>query len=523
MTVRRAEPLAAALLTALLAGFHIFFLLRAGGLWRDEAALLNLARGTSAEAVRAGLKWEPSFPLLFPFVLRGWTALDPARADEGLRLLGCLIGLLVIAAQWLGARLEGRSSPILSLTLFGLNPLALRTTDALRAYGLGVVLVLAASALIHRAAVSPTPRRLGLAAVAAVLSVQCLYQNAVLLSAVCFAASVVALLDGRRRVAGAMAGIWGLTVLSILPYLGAAAPAREAKALIRVPMSLGSIWSGFSEVLSSPAGAMLLVWIALAVLGAAAGIRRRTGDALFFLLALAAAVPAYFAFICFLGINAAFWHFVPLLAVAAFCLEGLLMSPAAGAANSVKAFLAALLAAVLLVPSFHGIGVRQTNIDIIARGLEQSAAPDDLILVNPWYCGTSFQRYYHGRAPWMSVPPLEDHALQRWDLLKARMSSDHPIRPVLDGVKRTLASGHRVWIVWSPPHQRAGPKFPPLPPAPGAPSGWYSGPYLIQWWAQVGDYVRTHAGGVSHHPPVHEGPVNPYEDMRLSSAQGWRP
>src|SRR5262249_42289903 len=66
---------------------------------------------------------------------------------------------------------------------------------------------------------------------------------------------------------------------------------------------------------------------------------------------------------------------------------------------------------------------RQTNIDVIAQELNRTAAPQDLVIVNPWQLGIPFSRQYHGRATWVTVPKIEDHRFHRYDLIKVKMMS----------------------------------------------------------------------------------------------------
>ena len=77
------------------------------------------------------------------------------------------------ALYW-NARLVGRSLPWVSFALFGLNAVALRFVDSVRAYGLGILLMLITFNLFWRLALQPTARRALLAALFATLSVQTL-------------------------------------------------------------------------------------------------------------------------------------------------------------------------------------------------------------------------------------------------------------------------------------------------------------------------------------------------------------
>ena len=68
---RQPDWLAAILLTAIIAGFHFYFLLHAGGFWRDEVNLINLAHSPSLAAMK-----QDSFPVLMPLLVRGWAAVS---------------------------------------------------------------------------------------------------------------------------------------------------------------------------------------------------------------------------------------------------------------------------------------------------------------------------------------------------------------------------------------------------------------------------------------------------------------
>ena len=57
----QAEWLAAVLVTAAIFCLHVHFWLHAGGLWRDEVSLVNLAGSPSLAAMT-----QDSFPILMP-------------------------------------------------------------------------------------------------------------------------------------------------------------------------------------------------------------------------------------------------------------------------------------------------------------------------------------------------------------------------------------------------------------------------------------------------------------------------
>lgn len=162
---------------------------------------------------------------------------------------------------------------------------------------------------------------------------------------------------------------------------------------------------------------------------------------------------------------------------------------------------------------------RQTNIDLIAAELRLHAKPNDLILVHPWYYGISFEWYYHGEAPWTTIPPLEDHRFHRYDLLKAKMQMENPIQPVLDRVASTLQSGHRIWLVgWIP---LDGNPPPDMRPAPNNQWGWFDEGYSQVWGDKTGYFIATHAthGAVVMAPSTNC--VNQFENLPVVLVSGW--
>jgi hypothetical protein len=167
--------------------------------------------------------------------------------------------------------------------------------------------------------------------------------------------------------------------------------------------------------------------------------------------------------------------------------------------------------------------LRMTNADLVARRLASVAAPDDLVLVSPWYYGVSFDRYYRGPATWMTLPDLPEHGIHRYDLLKSRLAAPHPIDDVLAAAQRTLSGGHRVWLVGQLRLPPPGQAPPVLPPAPASPAGWHDFPYVESWASQLGAMLRAHAAALARVPVPSPDPVSPLEDMTLAVAAGWRP
>src|SRR6185369_14174912 len=87
---KRVEYGTALALTGLILLLHGIHLARAGGLWRDEAAAVQLARLPSIAEVVHNFPHE-AFPLLFPMLLRGYTSAAGA-SDAALRVFGFAAG-----------------------------------------------------------------------------------------------------------------------------------------------------------------------------------------------------------------------------------------------------------------------------------------------------------------------------------------------------------------------------------------------------------------------------------------------
>jgi len=93
----RCEFAAATLLTLFLIFLHFRLLMHAGPLWRDEINSLYVANTQTVHNFETALVFNP-FPALFAAVLRIWIALGFGNSDFHLRILGFVIGLLLIGA-----------------------------------------------------------------------------------------------------------------------------------------------------------------------------------------------------------------------------------------------------------------------------------------------------------------------------------------------------------------------------------------------------------------------------------------
>ena len=151
------------------AGLQAVYFTHAGALWRDEAGGVQLAVLPSF-----GETWRMlahgGFPVFFPALVRVWSALGLGDSDAALRALGFLIGIGLLGAMWLNARLMGFRLPFISLGLLAANETVVTWGDSLRAYGCGNLFILITLGLIWRLMQAPGRIPFLLATLAAVLS-----------------------------------------------------------------------------------------------------------------------------------------------------------------------------------------------------------------------------------------------------------------------------------------------------------------------------------------------------------------
>ena len=522
------EWMVAIILTVAALLLHLTRLFQAGALWRDEAAAVNLATQPSFAELWHGLSFEimPAFP---PLVIRLWATTHWGATDLGLRTLGCLVGGGIVAAVWWNARCLSQKPPMVSLLLLGLSGLVVRWGDSLRGHGLGLFFLLICYGLIWKVLESPGKLRVSLAGAAAVLSLQCSYQNAPMLAAVCGAAMVAALRRAHWPIARTAGGIGVVAALSLLPYLAVLRRAQEWTMLIKTSVTLPELWRELANALSPTR--LLVIWTALLVVSLGlsafflAAPKQLRSDAQSDLLwfasfSLLAGIVGFALYATGAGyLNV--WHFLPVLGIAAVSMDVIVDS--LGNIPWVRPFrLLAVVAAaaVLWPPAWSDIHIRPTNVDGVARMLNTNAEKNDLIVVDPWYIAVSFQRYYTGSIPWTSMPPMVGVGIHRYDLLKAKMMSENPAQPILDQMARTLKSGNRVWFVGIIPPPPNGNQPPSLKPAPNQ-GFWNDDAYTLTWSLQEGFFIRNHATGVEPLNPPDDDLIGS-ENVSLIKVWGWR-
>ena len=594
---RQPEWVLALAATVAVVWLHFFFLLHAGGLWRDEVNLINLSgRHSLAEMSK------DSFPVLMPLLVSGWTAIGLGQTDLSLRLLGALIGLSLPAALWLAAWKTRRSPPLVGLVLLAFNSTVIMFGDSLRAFGLGSVLILLTTAAAGWFLKSPTWRRAAVLAALAVLSVQALFQNAIFIAAICLGGWAVCARQKDHGMAVKILAVAAMSVASLLPYWSRIVSLPAAASALRTGFNPGYVFTNFDTAAGFPMLQYAWVWgfFALAVvfcgcaslfartrkpdgpggslpenaplfgrttllmaLVAVAGffwfaaapatrwyffplmavaivwcdrrfaidelpensrVNRQSQIAndgpLFAGVTLLAALAGFAGFLRFAALISEPWYFLPLLALAAAAFELGLPLASRHFRAAIFGFAAATIA--LAIPAGRSdLDWRFTNIDLAAQRLTKDAGPGDFIIVHPWFCGITFDRYYKGPASWNTLPPLKDHSTHRYDLVREQLQTKDAIQPVFDQIAATLKSGHRVWVVGAMDIPKPGAPMPAgLSPAPAD----YSGPelrYTQNWSSQVAQFLSNQSRQITRVDFAPSQNVAP-ENMKLIVATGWQ-
>ena len=317
--------------------------------------------------------------------------------------------------------------------------------DSMRAYGFGIALILLTGALLWRFVEKPDGRRFAAAAIAAIASVHTLYYNSVLLLAFCAGAVAVCSLNRAWKTAALVVLIGCLAAISIMPYAATIRSASSWNVLVQM-QDYDLFWFRvkLDETLR-PAGRWALkVWVGLFAIAVLAGVRalrapselgisqRQREAAVFSLVALVVGVLAVFVF----SETAVLPHAALVLShvtraseacVSMRCLEQRFRLRAYGSRGLSWSFFSR---AQHFRRRCEAARHRMSNVDLVTSRLHEIARPGDLVLVHQWYNGVTFNRYYHGPARWMTVPPIGYYRFHRYDIVKQQMMLSDQAYPV---------------------------------------------------------------------------------------------
>ena len=223
-------------------------------------------------------------------------------------------------------------------------------------------------------------------------------------------------------------------------------------------------------------------------------------------------------FLTQVGLPPRSWYFLIWLAPMMVCADAIwsAFKPSLQMARAVIV----LFVAVVCVPAcWAGSKLRQTNIDLIAAKLKADAKPGDLVLAAPWFHGVSLVRYYP-QDQFVTLPPMEEIRIHRYDLMKRAMESSDPVGPVANQIVETLRGGHTVWIVGFLKFPAAGETVSQYPPYHKG-IGINDAAYYFSWSTLLGKLVQEHAtkGDVIPIPASNE--INSVEKVTLIAVSGW--
>ena len=530
MILKKTELAFALIVTGLALYLSLRFFTHAGPLWRDEVGTLHFATQPSYTDLLHSLDLM-SLPPLYPTLLRLWLSVGWVDHDLGARVFGLLIALAFPLTIWFCAKALDGEWPLLTLALGAAHAAVLSMIGLLRPYGLGTIFILATACAVWRLVWAPRRATFLVAAVMAILAVQSQYQNELIIFVVCVAGVVAALMGRDWKTSGLVVVVGALAGLSLLPYVGVVSRSRQWLVLAQTlnPDPLSWLVIRFVDLVtmySPTALAMWVVIIGLAGYGIARVLwtasddgglgRRRT------VYAAVVVVGSIVSFLLFFkSVERSFqtWHVVPLIAVTALSLDMIFAPPLWP--RITRLAIAVVAVAISLPIAITQVGIRQTNIDLIARFLQREAALGDLIVIDPWFIGITFRHYYQGPVESMTVPPIEDLRIHRFDLEKERMMSREPLAPLKQAILKSLEGGHRVWVVGGMRHLPTG--FAPrdLPPPPLPLSGWADAPYTINWSVQISHLLQAHGRRRYFITIPLNQAVNGYENASLSMVEGW--
>ncbi len=526
----RLEWIVAAVLAVVVVYLLVVNAQHAGALWRDECDSLQEARMPSAAEMIDNLPYT-SFPILFPITVRVYTTLFGA-SDFAMRFFGLLIGVAMVCLAWLHSKTL-HDVPLMLPALIGLNAIFLTIGTTIRGYGLGSVLVLLAFTATVDFLRGPSRWNLAVVGGAYIASMHCLYFNGVLVPGIVLAAVTVLYLRRQFRWMLALLGVALVCGLSYVPYLITVFSSTKTWAVVLSrPIPLSLMWQHLSKACGAPVSAMPAVWVGvlgLAVIGAiwrliVVGRTRAAAESdliLFALISIFLSIFSYFIFLRILQKTPSARYFLALLCVFAVAIDSII-SVLSRIQWVRLARLVFVIGLMIALPSaaWPMINQRLTNIDTIAQKVEREAGPNDLIVLNPWSLGVSFNHYYHGPVRWITVPQLTEHRIHRYDLLKAKMAATAPIEDVENEIRATLKSGNRVWIVGGIRKLAAGSSPLTLSPAPDPKAGWQLLVYRRAWTEQLSAFVQQHVNR-AHVVALREKAVSSQENVELWTLDGW--
>ena len=495
----------------------------AGALWRDECDSVATATLPTFSELLRYFQFD-SFPLPFALGLRGYIAIT-GDSDASLRLLGVLFGASLLVVGWWSAIRLGLGAPLTFLTLAILNPAFLVWGTTVRGYGIGSVMIVFAFAATANFLVHGGARNALLMTIAFLSAVQCLVSNTALVFAICLGAILICFWRGDRAIATVIAGALTIAALSFVPY-NATYSKMDWHVLLQTPVAFNPLWGVFCDSLGTRNAVTAIAWLVLLLIPAISFViclRRRTALPLSIFAVLVAffSIVGTYIFLKLLSYTPQEWYFVPLV-----CLLGLAVDMTSatlvsiGTVRVVRVIACLALIAGMWWSNWPSLVARQSNVDLVANWIGSNARDRDLVVVNPWFFGISFSRYYRGIAPWVTVPILSDRHIHRYDLVREKMSENDPLGELRPIIESKLRNGGRIYLVGGVHLLGKNDRALDLPVAPHSQYGWSYLPYVVAWSQQLGQYLQAHVQTSAEVPPLAKR-INSEEDIPLWQVEGW--
>jgi hypothetical protein len=370
-----------------------------------------------------------------------------------------------------------------------------------------------------------------IAIVAGVVSVQLSFFNASALFAMCTAGAVVCLLRKDFRSTVNVILIGSIAAISLAPY---AVTAHSVSPWIewmqRVPtFTVGRFFGMLAQAFGSGGLVAFTIFFVLFIATALRAVlilahptdpfipAARKEMVVYSGVVVLVSALALFLFLKVLRYRSEPWYYLTFLALAAIFISGALLGSERSPAFRIAGVAMTLILVAAQVPNaWHIATTRVTNADVAAKYLSNEARSDDFILVYEWYFGITFNRYYSGRAPWITIPPVADHSTHNFDIPERELQTNPPTRlgPTMEDLDFALRRGNRILIVtptafWDSALVRTGEMHP-------------VGRYHIAWMKSVGGFLRAHADTIRRIPIRSPGAVTGYEDVQVFEASGWK-
>ena len=502
----------------------------AGSLWRDEADSVQSAQLPFGEMLHA-VQFS-SFPILFPLIVRAHTTLFGA-GDVSLRCFGLAVGILVLAISWLPIRRVIGNIPLLLLAMVGLNANFLIPGMSLRAYALGSLLVLLGLVATINFLRIPNLHSLIAVATAFLVSLHCLFWSAPLVLAMTIAAVVALWLRRQYKWITLLSVVLLGCGLSQIPYLQQFRSSLSSwQKIIEVPASFNLVWQYFFVGWGDIAPEVSTGWLVLIALAVTYAIWRfatnRNGDRgnqrhliLFGIFLIPFSIIASYALALTIHRSPEQRFFLAMTLIVAASADLLWRSFPAWL--RLARILLVTVAVVTLPIWIWGYLVQaESNAETVAKIVEQRAVPRDLVVVNPWTYGVTFNWYYHGAARWVTVPQTEDHRIHRYDLVLAKMEATSPLADVEAEIENVLESGGRVWFAGQLEVPVPGESPAQVGPAPDPNIGWSGSAYRKAWSQQISLFLVRH---VQNGNPVDThswATISAREIFSLYELEGWK-